>query len=64
MITYHVMLTFFTEHRETIDLTPGRDLSYPDARKIMLDIGRLYDQALHGPGAVSYLEVIPMRWPR
>lgn len=53
---YHVMLAAL-DGREPIDLTPGRELSYPDARAILLDFARLYP-VLHTAKHPNYLEII------
>lgn len=64
MTSYHVVLACLGRPLEAIDLTPDRELSYSDARKILIDFGRMFDRTLHGPGSPSYLEILPMRGAR
>lgn len=45
-----------------VDLTPGRDLSYPDARTILADFSQLFG-SLHLPGHPVYLMIRPAGAP-
>jgi hypothetical protein len=56
---FHVRLADRTHGRPTIDLTPERDLSYRDARIVMLEFGHLFP-TLHEAGCPSYLEIWPI----
>jgi hypothetical protein len=57
---YHVVLEYLPDASEAIDLTPDRELSYRDARQVMIDFGRMFHTVLHADHARSYLAIMPV----
>jgi len=57
---FHVRLADRRIHgRPTVDLTPDRDLSYWDARALMIEFWGFFP-TLHDSGCPSYLEIWPV----